>query len=161
MAWCFQRQDDAGDTMRHTNRQTTTKTLADLYRALDRQHVTTVSFLKEEKNDAGKKTGRLVKTVRSLEIFDIRTTRDGRIVFEAMDRATGEARTIRVDRVLSYTVHRMAYILDRPAPTKYVRPAPAPTTSIYDLFLYELARDQDDADYTPRTLIQTDTSLAA
>lgn len=161
MAWCSQRQDDAGDTMKHTATQTTTKTLADLYRALDHQHVITVSFLKEEKDDAGKKTGRLVETVRSLELYEIRTTRDGRIVFEAMDRATGEPRTVRVDQVLSYTVHRMAYVLDRPAPTKYVRPKPAPVADAQALFFYELARDQDDADYTPRTLIQADAALAA
>ncbi|MCX4792468.1 hypothetical protein OG369_42600 [Streptomyces sp. NBC_01221] len=147
--------------MRHTNQQTTTKTLADLYRSIDRQHVVTVSFLKEEKDDTGKKTGRLVETVRSLELYEISTTSKGYIVFEAMDRATGESRTVRVDRVISYTVHRMAYVLDRPAPTTYTHPTPAPPDSVEALFFYELARDQDDADYTPRTLIQADTSLAA
>ncbi|MEE1812684.1 hypothetical protein [Streptomyces sp. BE133] len=40
-------------------------------------------------------------------------------------------------------------------------PAPAPTNDAQALFFYELARDQDDADYTPRTLVQTDTGLAA
>ena len=39
--------------------------------------------------------------------------------------------------------------------------APAPTTDAQALFLYELARDPDDADYTPRTLIPSDTDLAA
>jgi len=147
--------------MRHTKTQTTTKTLIDLYKALDRQHVVTVSFLKEEKDDNGKKTGCLVETVRSLELYEIRTTRDGGFAFAAMDRETGEARTVRLDRVSAYTVHRMGYVLDRPAPTKYVRPAPAPACDAQALFFYELARDQDDADYTPRTRIPTDAALAA
>ncbi|MFC7794556.1 hypothetical protein [Streptomyces cinereoruber] len=147
--------------MKHTNNQTTTQTLTDLYKSLDRQHPITATFLKEEKTDTGKKTGHLVEDVRTLEIFEIRTTRDGHIVFEAMDRETREPRTVRIDRLLTYTVHRMGYVLERPEPIKYVRPAPAPADDAQALFFYELARDQDDADYTPRTLIQTDTSLAA
>jgi hypothetical protein len=32
-----------------------------------------------------------------------------------MDRETGEARSFRVDRLVSYTVHRTAYVVARPA----------------------------------------------
>ncbi|MFJ7990304.1 hypothetical protein [Streptomyces sp. NPDC096351] len=147
--------------MKHTNRQTSLRTLTDLYRATDRQHVVTVTFHKEEKDDHGKKTGHLIEDIRSLEIYEIRTTREGHIVIEAMDRETGEPRSIRVDRILAYTIHRTGYVLTRPEPTTYERPAPAPTTDAQALFFYELARDQDDADYRPRRrLTQTDTDLA-
>ncbi|RSS43849.1 WYL domain-containing protein [Streptomyces sp. WAC08241] len=148
--------------MKHTNRQTQHHTLTDLYKALDRQHAATITCLKEEKNTAGKKTGHLVQDIRTLEIYEIRTTRDGHIVIEAMDRQSGETRTVRVDRILTYTLHRIGYTLTRPEPTTYERPAPAPTTDAQALFFYELARDQDDADYRPRRkLTQTDTDLVA
>ncbi|MEU0837106.1 WYL domain-containing protein [Streptomyces sp. NPDC005969] len=138
--------------MRNTNRQTTTRTLADLYRALDRQHAVTITYLAP---------GDTEPTVRTIEIADIRTTKNGGIVIVAMCRLRGEERQFVLSGVLSYTLHRIAYVLDRPAPTKYVRPAPAPADNADALFFYELARDQDDADYTPRTLIQTDAALAA
>ncbi|WP_399559169.1 hypothetical protein OH809_45210 (plasmid) [Streptomyces sp. NBC_00873] len=142
--------------MKNTNRQTTTRTLADLYRSIDRQHVTTLTFLKEEKDDAGKKTGRLIETVRSLEIYDIRTTREGHIVIKAMDRASGESRTIRLDRVLSYTLHRIPFTIDRPEAT-----TPAGNVivvrSAAQLIARELGRD-----YLPaHRLTRSDTTLAA
>ncbi|ACX71108.1 transcriptional regulator [Streptomyces phage ZL12] len=145
-----------GHQMKNTNRQTVTQTLTDLYKALDKQHVVTLSFLKEEKDDTGKKTGRLVEDVRSLEIYDIRTTRDGRIVVKGMDRATGEARTVRVDRVRAYTVHRIGFVLTRPEATT---PAGAVIVvrSPAQLIARELGRD-----YLPaRRIDQTHTSLAA
>jgi predicted DNA-binding transcriptional regulator YafY len=148
--------------MRNTAQQTTTKTLADLYRAIDRQHVVTITYLKP---------GDTEPTVRTIEIAELRTTsvkirkdgsvKGGGIIVIAMCRLRGEAREFHLSGIVSYTVHRMAYVLDRPAPTKYVRPAPAPSTDAQALFFYELARDQDDADYTPRTLIQSDAALAA
>ncbi|MFJ3699465.1 hypothetical protein ACIPW9_35975 [Streptomyces sp. NPDC090052] len=142
--------------MKHTNQQQTTKTLADLYRSIDRQTVVTVSFLKEEKDDNGRKTGRLVETVRSLEPYDIRTTREGHIVLKAMDRATGESRTVRLDRVIAYTLHRIAFVLDREEAT-----TPAGTVivvrSAAQLIARELGRD-----YLPaRRIDQTHTCLAA
>ena len=155
MAWCSQHEDDAGDTMKHTAQQTTTKTLADLYRSIDRQHVVTVSFLKEEHDDAGKKTGRLVETVRSLELYDIRTTRDGRIVLKAMDRATGESRTVRLDRVTAYTCHRIAFVLDRPEAT-----TPAGTVIVVRSAAQVIARELG-RDYLPRTAVTRDTTALA
>ncbi|NEC20521.1 hypothetical protein [Streptomyces parvus] len=141
--------------MKHTDRQTLTQTLTDLYKALDKQHVVTISFLKEEKDDTGKKTGHLVEDVRSLEIYDVRTTRDGRIVIKGMDRATGEARTVRADRVRAYTVHRIGFVLDRPEATT---PAGAVIVvrSPAQLIARELGRD-----YLPRTAVTRDTATLA
>ncbi|WP_331746657.1 WYL domain-containing protein [Streptomyces sp. NBC_00842] len=138
--------------MRNTNQQTTTRTLADLYRALDRQNAVTVTYLAP---------GDTEPTVRTIEIADIRTTKNGGIVIVAMCRLRGEERQFHLSGIKAYTVHRIAYVLDRPAPTKYVRPAPAPVDNAEALFFYELARDKDDADYAPRTLIQSDADLAA
>lgn len=130
--------------MKNTAGQTTTKTLADLYRALDHQQVVTVTYLAP---------GDTEPTVRSIETHDIRTTKNGSIVLVAMCRLRNEERQFHLSGILSYTVHRMAYVLDRPAPTKYVRPEPAPTDNVEALFFYELARDPDDADYQPRVTL--------
>ncbi|WP_331728961.1 WYL domain-containing protein (plasmid) [Streptomyces sp. NBC_01259] len=138
--------------MRHTNRQATTKTLTDLYRALDHANAVTITYLAP---------GDTEPTVRTVEIHEVRTTRAGGIVIVAMCRLRGDERQFAVSGIRAYTVHRMAFVLDRPAPTKYVRPAPAPTADAQALFFYELSRDQDDADYSPRTLIQNDAALAA
>jgi hypothetical protein len=71
-------------------------------------------------------------------------------------------RTFTVTRISAYTLHRIAFVLTRPAPTTYERPAPAPTDDETALIWFELERDPDDADYRPRVrLTQTDTSLAA
>lgn len=136
--------------MRNTAQQTTTKTLADLFRAADRQHAVTITYIDEHN----------VETIRTIEVHEVRTTSKG-IEIVAMCRLRATERTFNVGQIRAYTVHRMAYVLDRPTPTKYVRPAPAPVSDAQALFFYELARDQDDADYTPRTLIQTDAALAA
>lgn len=130
--------------MKNTAGQTTTKTLADLYRALDHQQVVTITYLAP---------GDTEPTVRSIETHDIRTTKNGSIVLVAMCRLRNEERQFHLSGILSYTVHRMAYVLDRPAPTKYVRPEPAPTDNVEALFFYELARDPDDADYQPRVTL--------
>jgi predicted DNA-binding transcriptional regulator YafY len=111
--------------MRHTNRETTTQTLTRLITALDRKHPVTVSYLKEEKDDTGRKTGQLIETVRTLEIFDLVVTNAGDILIKAMDRETGEARAFRLDRVRSYSIHRSAYVVPVPAATD----KPARTTT--------------------------------
>lgn len=100
--------------MRHTKNETTTQTLTRLITALDKQHPVTVSYLKEEKDDTGKRTGRLVETVRTLEIYDIVISQAGDILIKAMDRETGESRTFRLDRIQAYTTHRTAYVVARP-----------------------------------------------
>ena len=165
--------------MKRTAAQTTTKTLADLYRAIDRQHAVTITYM-DRNGDT---------TVRTIEPHELRTTtvtvtktgevRGGDIVVLAMCRlrdaeltakaAAGEdtngetaEREFHIDRILAYTVHRIGYVLTRPEPTTYERPEPAPADDARALFFYELARDKDDADYRPRVkLTQTQTSLAA
>ena len=148
--------------MKLTGRQTQTKTLTDLYRALDRQRAVTITYLKP---------GETEPTVRTIEIMELRTTsvritktgeiRGGGIVIIAMCRLRQERREFHLAGVLSYTAHRMGYVLTPPANSTYERPAPQPVDDVQALFFYELARDKDDADYRPRKLIQSDTDLAA
>ncbi|MFF0009553.1 WYL domain-containing protein [Streptomyces tibetensis] len=132
--------------MKLTNRQTQTKTLADLYRAIDRQHAVTITYV-DEKGET---------TVRTVEPFDIRTTKNGRIELRAMCRLRGDSRAFAVHRVVSYTLHRIGFVLDRPEAT-----SPAGhgivVRSAAQLIARELGRD-----YLPtRRLARTDTSLAA
>lgn len=101
--------------MRHTKNETSTQTLTRLITALDKTQPVTVSYLKEEKDDAGKKTGRLIETVRTLEIFNVFVSLAGDILIRAVDRETKEIRSFRVDRIQAYTIHRTAYVIERPA----------------------------------------------
>jgi predicted DNA-binding transcriptional regulator YafY len=137
--------------MRLTAKQTTTRTLTDLLRALDNRHAVTITYVDSEGD----------VTIRTIEIAEVHAkTGDYEIV--AMCRLRNEQRSFDLSKVVSYTVHRMAYVLTRPEPTTYERPAPAPTDDADALYIYELERDPDDADYQPRRkLAQTDTSLAA
>lgn len=138
--------------MKHTNRQTRLRTLTDLYRALDHRHAVTITYLDRHGDES----------VRTIELHDLHTTTDGDITLVAMCRLRGEERNFLLSAVTAYTVHRMAYVLDRPEPTVYERPAPAPTRDATALVHFELERDRDDADYRPRRrLTQTDTDLAA
>ncbi|MCL8016949.1 WYL domain-containing protein [Streptomyces sp. AS02] len=132
--------------MKRTAAQSSTKTLADLYRAIDHGHAVTITY-----TDRHGET-----TVRTIEPFELSTTQDGEIRIHAMcrlahseDPADAE-RAFTISRVTAYTVHRMAFVLERPEPTTYERPAPAPADDAQALYLYELARDRDDADYRPR-----------
>lgn len=117
--------------MRHTNRQDSEKTLADMYRALDRQHPVTITYVKADGTE----------TIRTIEIREVRTTKAGDIILRAADRQSGELRTFRADRIVSYTTHRTAYVValpetDRPTTT------PAAPTSVAALVAYEIARDE-------------------
>jgi predicted DNA-binding transcriptional regulator YafY len=132
--------------MRITSQQTTTKTLADLYRALDHQHAVTITFVDE----AGE------TTIRTIEPYDIRTTKNGRIRVHAMCRLRGDARSFDIARIVSYTCHRIAFVLDRPEAT-----APAGhgivVRSEKQLIARELGRD-----YLPtRRITRDQTDLAA
>lgn len=102
--------------MKHTAKQTTLRTLEDLYKALHRQRPVTLHALKDEKDEHGRKTGRLVETLRTLELYDLTSTDDGHILIHGMDRESGQKRAFRLDRLLAYTVHRIAYRIERPAP---------------------------------------------
>ncbi|MGK9463935.1 WYL domain-containing protein [Streptomyces sp. G6] len=101
--------------MRHTANETSTTTLTRLIKALDAKHPVTITYLKEEKDQAGRKTGRLVETVRTIEVYDVVVSAAGDILLKAMDRETGESRSFRLDRIEAYTVHRSAYTVARPA----------------------------------------------
>jgi len=101
--------------MRHTANETTTNTLTRLIKATDRQHPVTLAYLKEEKDENGKRTGRLVETVRTVEIYDFTVSAAGDIVIKAMDRSTGESRSFRLDRIQTYSIHRTRYLVARPA----------------------------------------------
>lgn len=138
--------------MRITANQTTTRTLADLYRALDHRHALSVTYT-DEHGDT---------TVRTVELHEIRTTKAGRIELVVMCRLRQDERSLSLDGISAYTVHRMAYVLTRPEPTTYQRPESAPVDDEIAIIHFELERDPDDADYRPRVrLTQTDTSLAA
>ncbi|KIF66269.1 hypothetical protein HY68_36810 [Streptomyces sp. AcH 505] len=127
--------------MRITNRQTTTKTLADLYRALDHQHAVSVTYRKE--------TGE--ESVRTIEIEDIRTTKSGNIIIRAYDRATGEARTFRLTGILTYTCHRSTYQVPRLSEDTEQH-LPVPTTAAA-LIAYEINRDTIAAVHRTRTTL--------
>ena len=126
--------------MKLTKNQTTARTLTDLYRALDRQYPVTITALKEEKDANGKKTGQLVPTVRTLELYDIQVTSAGNVLLIGMDRETGERRSFRLDRVLSYSIHRTSYVVPRPMAAP-AHPAPVFHTPAA-MVAYEISRDE-------------------
>ncbi|MGW1532318.1 WYL domain-containing protein [Streptomyces aureus] len=101
--------------MKHTANETSTTTLTRLIKAADRQHPVTIAYLKEEKDENGRKTGALVETVRTIEIYDFTVSAAGDIVIKAMDRSTGESRSFRLDRIRTYSIHRTRYLVARPA----------------------------------------------
>ncbi|MER6092478.1 WYL domain-containing protein [Streptomyces bluensis] len=132
--------------MKLTARQTSTKTLADLYRSIDRKHCVTITFVDE----AGE------TTIRTIEPYDIRTTKSGSIRVHAMCRLRADARSFDVARIVSYTCHRIGFVLDRPeATTPAGRVIVVRSTG--QLVARELGRD-----YLPtRRITRNQTSLAA
>ena len=91
--------------MRHTKNETVTQTLTRLITALDKKQPVTITYVKSDGTT----------TIRTIEAYDIVISNAGDILIKAMDRETGEARTFRVDRIVSYSTHRTAYTVDRPA----------------------------------------------
>ncbi|MFB7313011.1 WYL domain-containing protein [Streptomyces sp. NPDC056192] len=132
--------------MKNTNQQSSTKTLADLYRSIDRAQAVTITYI----DDDG------AETLRTIEPYDIRTTKSGRIQIRAMCRLRGEARSFYLHRIVSYTCHRIAFVLDRPEAT-----TPAGhvivVRSAAQLIARELGRDYLPAHH----LTRADTALAA
>jgi predicted DNA-binding transcriptional regulator YafY len=144
--------------MRITSRQTQTRTLTDLYRAIDHGYAVTIRYTSQDGET----------TLRTIEPYAFSTTSDGGIRVHAMCRLAhaenpnDAERAFTVARISEYTVHRMAFVLQRPEPTVYERPAPAPADDAQALFFYELERDPDDADYRPRVkLTRNDLAHAA
>jgi predicted DNA-binding transcriptional regulator YafY len=135
--------------MRRTTNETTTQTLTRLIKALDAKHPVTITYLKEDKDDTGRKTGQLTETVRTIEIIDFVVTQAGDILVKALDRESGEARSWRLDRLVAYTVHRTAYTVEAPAVDE-TRPARttglATVTVLYPIDCPAVARVQLLAD---------------
>lgn len=124
--------------MKRTAHQTSSHTITDLCRAQDRRQPVTITYTKADGTE----------TVRTIEIYDIRTTKAGDIIVKAMDRQSGESRTFRVDRIVAYTRHTGATYQvprdDQDAPA-----TPTPTT-ITELVARELDRDEPHpATYRP------------
>jgi len=132
--------------MKLTARQTQTKTLADLYRAIDRQHAVTITYLDEDGTE----------TLRTIEAYDIRTTKAGRIQVRAMCRLRGDARGFFINQIKAYTLHRIAFVLDRPEATTPAGQGIV-VRSEKQLIARELGRD-----YLPaRRITRNQTDLAA
>ncbi|MEV4335301.1 WYL domain-containing protein [Streptomyces sp. NPDC049597] len=119
------------NTMKRTARQTSTRTLADLIRAMDGKRAVTVTYIDSDGEES----------VRTIEIHDIRTTSKGRIIVRAMCRMRGEMRTFHPERIVSYTIHRMRFVLD--APTGETRFTHAAETEA-ELISLEMDRDYPD-----------------
>ncbi|NEE25330.1 WYL domain-containing protein [Streptomyces sp. SID7982] len=120
-------------SMKHTARQSSTRTLADMVRAMDTQRATTITYLDSNGDE----------TVRTIEIHDIRTTAAGRVIIRAMCRKRGEMRTFHPARIVSYTVHRMPFTLE--VPTEEPAPSPAHTARTEaEVIAFELNRDYPD-----------------
>lgn len=133
--------------MRITKNQTTTRTLADLYRSIDRQHAVTITYLKP---------GETEPTVRTIEAYDLRTTKSGRIRVHAMCRLRGAERAFFVDSIISYTLHRIGFVLERPEATSPASKGIV-VRSAAQLVARELGRD-----YLPaRRITRDQTALAA
>jgi predicted DNA-binding transcriptional regulator YafY len=105
--------------MRITKNQTSDRTLADMYRALDRQHPVTITYMKADGSE----------TIRTIELTEIRSTKAGDVILRAADRQSGELRTFRADRIRAYTTHRTAYTVVLPA-------------TVAALIAFEIARDE-------------------
>lgn len=120
--------------MKLTKNQTEQATLTAMYRALDRKHPVTITYVKADGT----------VTVRTIEIADIRTTKAGAVILRAADRQAGEMRTWRLDRIQAYTTHRTEYLVVLPETDKPTAPAPAPTTPAA-LVAFELGRDERTA----------------
>ncbi|WP_187283421.1 WYL domain-containing protein [Streptomyces sp. t39] len=132
--------------MKHTGRQTTHRTLTDLYRSLDRRHAVTITYLDDNGDE----------TLRTIEPFDIRTTKAGRIQVRAMCRLRGDARSFDLARITAYTCHRIAFVLDREEATTPAEQVIV-VRSTAQLIARELGRD-----YLPtRRITRDQTTLAA
>ncbi|MET9432288.1 MULTISPECIES: WYL domain-containing protein [unclassified Streptomyces] len=119
------------NTMKRTARQTSTRTLVDLIRAMDGKRAVTITYIDSDGEES----------VRTIEIHDIRTANKGRIIVRAMCRMRGEMRTFHPGRIVSYTIHRMRFVLD--APTGETRFTHAAETEA-ELIALEMDRDYPD-----------------
>lgn len=75
--------------------------------AAKRRHPVTISYADKDGN----------LSVRTIEVYAADRSKAGNRYFKAMDRETGESRSWRLDRISAYTIHRTAFLVERPAPT--------------------------------------------
>jgi predicted DNA-binding transcriptional regulator YafY len=125
--------------MRHTANETTTQTLTRLIKALDKRQPVTITYTKADGTE----------TIRTIEIADIIVTAAGDIVLRAADRDTTEMRSFRLDRLISYTVHRTRYIVELPTadePKQHTTTGLATVTVLYPVDLPIAGRVQLLAD---------------
>ncbi|MFD5427719.1 WYL domain-containing protein [Streptomyces sp. NPDC127084] len=125
------------NTMKRTARQTSTRTLADLIRAMDGKRAVTITYLDSDGEES----------VRTIEVHDIRTTSKGRIIVRAMCRMRGEMRTFHPEQTVSYTIHRLRFVLDAP-----VDEAPFTHAAETEAELISLEMDRDYPDLKPLVL---------
>lgn len=81
-----------------------------LEKAMKRNHPVTVTYTKADGE----------RTVRTIEIFEIKESKAGDFYVRAMDRKEGEARSFRIDRMHAITIHRTAFTVKRPTNFKEV-----------------------------------------
>lgn len=118
--------------MKATARQTSLKTTTDLVRAMDNQRPVTLTYTKKDGTE----------TVRTIEIFEFRTTKQGDVILRAMDRQSGEARTFLISAIRTYTVHSGTYQVEIPDTETPTPPAPR---TVAALVAFEIARDERPA----------------
>ncbi|MFI1394078.1 WYL domain-containing protein [Streptomyces sp. NPDC020681] len=104
-------------------------TLARLIKATDNEHPVTITYTKADGTE----------TIRTIEIFQILTTKAGDIIIKAMDRDSWESRTWRLDRIRFYTVHRTAPRVEKTADVEPIAPVIIRTPE--ELTAREIARD--------------------
>lgn len=124
--------------MRHTANETQHQTLTRLITALDKQQPITITYVKADGSE----------TIRTVELYDIVVSAAGDILLKGMDRDSQESRSFRLDRLVSYTVHRTAYTVARPAADEPTRPGHglATVTVLYPVDCPATARVQILAD---------------
>ncbi|MFE5795800.1 WYL domain-containing protein [Streptomyces sp. NPDC056503] len=125
------------NSIKITAGQTSTRTLADLIRAMDGQRATTITYV----------DGKGEETVRTIEIHNVLTTSKGDIIVRAMCRTRGEMRTFCVEQIKAYTVHRIRFTLPVPAEKEEIPLAHLARTA-QELVELELERDYPEPGLT-------------
>lgn len=93
--------------MRVTGNETELTTVLNLHAAISRRRPITVTYVDEHGDE----------TVRTVEPYSIRQTKADELILVVMCRLRQDRRTLRLDRVTHYTVHRGTFHLEPPKPT--------------------------------------------
>lgn len=106
-----------------------------LEKAMKRNHPVTVTYTKADGE----------RTVRTIEIFEIKESKAGDFYVRAMDRKTGEARSFRIDRMHAITIHRTSFTMKRPTNFKEVIMAmDSGAQVISETFAEQVARQHEE-----------------